>query len=446
MAKPIVAIVGRPNVGKSTFFNRIAGERISIIEDIPGVTRDRIYADGEWLGIPFTMVDTGGICMDPDDAMAVQIREQAYAAIDSADVILFFTDAREGLLPEDHDVADVLRRTDKPVLTVVNKVDNLSQENEVYDFYSLGLGDVYSISAIQGLGIGDLLDAVIECLPEQTAGEEDDGSFKIAFIGKPNVGKSSLANKILGSERSIVSDIPGTTRDAIDSEVVRNGQKYTIIDTAGLRKKARIDDKTVERFSVIRTLNAVRRADVCVLMIDASEGTSEQDQKIAGFIINEGKPCVICVNKWDLVEKDSYTMDKFRNDILTDFTFMSYAETVFISALTGQRVDRLFEACARAKENSERRIKTGILNECLSDATAAVAPPSDKGRRLKIFYATQVSVKPPTFVLFVNDTRLMHFSYLRYLENYFRKTFEFSGTPIRILTRERDNNRDEEIR
>ncbi len=446
MAKPIIAIVGRPNVGKSTFFNRIAGERISIIEDIPGVTRDRIYADGEWLGVPVTMIDTGGISIDSDDMIESRVREQAFLAVDSADLILFFTDAKQGILPEDHEVASVLRRSDKPVITVVNKVDNLEQENDIYDFYELGLGDIYSISAVQGLGIGDLLDAVIAQLPDKNADEEDPDSFKIALVGKPNVGKSSLANRILGHDRSIVSDIPGTTRDAIDSDFVRNGKKYTIIDTAGLRKKSRIEDKTVERFSVIRTLNAVRRADVTVLMIDANEGVSEQDLRIAGFIVSEGKPCVLCINKWDAIEKDTNTINEFKKDILTEFSFMTYAETVFISALTGQRIDKLFDACKNAKANSEKRIKTGILNECLSEATSAVAPPSDKGRRLKVFYATQVAVKPPSFVLFVNDTRLMHFSYLRYLENYFRKTFDFSGTPIKIMTRERDSKKDEEIR
>ena len=442
MAKPLVAIVGRPNVGKSTFFNRISGSKISIIEDTPGVTRDRIYADGEWLNHSFTMVDTGGIDMNAEDVILSQMRYQAQLAIDSADVILFFTDAQSGLVSEDYAVADILRKTEKPVIVVANKVDNKAAEENMYDFYSLGIGDVMPISAAQGLGIGDLLDAVTDNFPSPEE-YEDDETFKIAFVGKPNVGKSSLTNKILGEKRVIVSDIPGTTRDAIDTLFEKNGIKYTLIDTAGLRRKSKIDAKTIERYSAIRTLNAIRRADVVVMMIDAGDGITEQDVKIAGYVDSEGKPCVICVNKWDSIEKDTHTIEKYKKDISIDLTFMAYAETVFISALTGQRIDKLFDACHKAKQNAEKRITTGVLNDCISDAITAVAPPSDKGRRLKIFYATQVSVCPPTFLLFVNDPNLLHFSYLRYLENYLRKTFDFSGTPVKILAREKENNKDD---
>lgn len=437
MTKPLVAIVGRPNVGKSTFFNRITGTKTAIIEDIPGVTRDRIYADATWLDYSFTLVDTGGIDLNAEDVILKQMREQADIAITSADVILFFCDAKQGLLSEDYEVADMLRKTDKPVITVVNKVDNRKDEENIYDFYALGLGEVFGISAGQGLGLGDLLDAVCENF--DAIDEEEDGeTFKIAFVGKPNVGKSSLTNKILGHARTIVSDIPGTTRDAIDSYFEKDGVKYTLIDTAGMRKKGRIDDKTIERYSVIRTLGAIRRADVVVVMIDATEGITEQDVKIAGYVDYEGKPSVIAINKWDAVEKDTHTINEYIKKIDTELTFMPYADKVFISAATGQRIDKLFELCAKAKENNEKRITTGLLNDCVREAITAVNPPSDKGRRLKIFYATQVASKPPTFVLFVNDTTLMHFSYKRYLENYFRKTFDFTGTPIRIMERERN--------
>lgn len=437
MTKPLVAIVGRPNVGKSTFFNRISGQKIAIIEDTPGVTRDRIYADAEWLGREFTLIDTGGIDMAAEDVILSQMREQAQIAIDSADVILYFVDAKEGLVAEDINVADMLRRTDKPVITVVNKADNKKEEENAYEFYSLGLGEVFAISSGQGLGLGDLLDAVIAHFGKYDTAEEDE-RLKIAFVGKPNVGKSSLTNKILGESRTIVSDIPGTTRDAIDSFFEKNGEKYTLIDTAGMRKKGRIDDASIERYSVIRTLGAIRRADVVVLMLDATEGVTEQDVKIAGYIDYEGQPCVIAVNKWDAVEKDTHTMNRFNKELDEQFQFMPYAKRIYLSAKTGQRIDKMFDLVKEAKANSGKRITTGILNDCVREAITAVPPPTDKGRRLKIFYATQASVNPPTFILFVNDMELVHFSYKRYLENYFRKTFDFSGTPIRIVARERN--------
>ncbi len=439
MAKPLVAIVGRPNVGKSTFFNRISGQKIAIIEDTPGVTRDRIYADAEWLGREFTLIDTGGIDMAAEDVILSQMREQAQIAIDSADVILYFVDAKEGLVAEDVNVADMLRRTDKPVITVVNKADNQKEEQNAYEFYSLGLGEVFAISAGQGLGLGDLLDAVIAHFGEYDAAEEDE-RLKIAFVGKPNVGKSSLTNKILGENRTIVSDIPGTTRDAIDSLFEKNGEKFTLIDTAGMRKKGRIEAASIERYSVIRTLGAIRRADVVVVLLDATEGVTEQDVKVAGYVDYEGQPCVIAVNKWDAVEKDTHTMNRFNKDLDEQLQFMPYAKRIYLSAKTGQRIDKMFDLVKEAKANSGKRITTGILNDCVREAITAVPPPTDRGRRLKIFYATQASVNPPTFILFVNDIELVHFSYKRYLENYFRKTFDFSGTPIRIIARERNES------
>ena len=438
MTKPLVAIVGRPNVGKSTFFNRISGQKIAIIEDTPGVTRDRIYADAEWLGREFTLIDTGGIDLVSGDVILSQMREQAQIAIDSADVILYFVDAKEGLVSEDIDVANLLRRTEKPVITVVNKADNKKDEDAAYDFYTLGLGEVMPISAGQGLGIGDLLDAVIAHFGDYEGGEPDE-TFKIAFVGKPNVGKSSLTNKILGENRTIVSDVPGTTRDAIDSYFEKGGIRYTLIDTAGMRKKGRIDDASIERYSVIRALNAIRRADVVAVLIDAVEGITEQDVKIAGYVDYEGKPCVIAVNKWDAVEKDTHTSDRFNKAIDEELAFMAYAKRVYLSAKTGQRIEKLFEAAKEARDNNEKRITTGLLNDCIRDAITAVQPPADKGRRLKIYYATQAAVRPPTFILFVNDAELVHFSYKRYLENYLRKTFDFSGTPIRIIVRERND-------
>lgn len=444
MAKPLVAIVGRPNVGKSTFFNRITGTKLAIIEDTPGVTRDRIYADAEWLGKEFTLIDTGGVDMNTDDVILKQMRIQAELAIDAARLILFFVDGKTGITSEDYEVAKMLRKSGKPVIVVVNKTDNKTDEQNIFDFYELGLGNVMGISSAQGLGIGDLLDEVAGELGEYDETEEqEDNTLKIALVGKPNVGKSSLTNKILGYERVIVSDIPGTTRDAIDSVFERDGQKYTIIDTAGMRKKGRIDDKSIERYSVIRSLGAVRRADVVAVMIDATEGITEQDVKVAGYVDSEGKPCVIVVNKWDAVEKDTYTIEKYNKKIAADLAFMPYAQRIYISAQTGLRVDRLFSMLHEAYENNIRRIPTGVLNDCLQEAVTAAEPPSTNGRRLKIYYATQVSVKPPTFVLFVNDTALMHFSYQRYLENYLRKTFDFTGTPIKIIVRQKSDEKGE---
>ncbi len=434
-----VAIVGRPNVGKSTFFNRLCGQKAAIVEDTPGVTRDRIFGDAEWLNYRFTLIDTGGIEPASVDTILVQMKHQAELAVEAADVILFFVDAKDGLVASDHQVAELLRHADKPVIVVVNKADNKTDEENMYDFYSLGIGNIFPISSSQGLGIGDLLDEIVSNFsPYNDAQNADDESpLSIALVGKPNVGKSSLSNYILGEERSIVSNIPGTTRDAIDSAFELDGRKYIITDTAGMRKKSRIEDSSIERYSVIRSLMAVRRSDVCVLLIDAEQGISEQDTKIAGYVHEEGKPVVIAVNKWDAIEKDSYTIEQYNKNISSALSFMSYAEKLYISAKTGQRISRLFELIDRAYENGKRRISTGLLNDCLREALTANEPPSDKGRRLKVFYVTQVSVLPPTFVLFVNDEKLMHFSYKRYIENYLRKTFDFNGTPIRIFVRNR---------
>lgn len=437
MAKPLVAIVGRPNVGKSTFFNRICKRRVAIVENIPGVTRDRIFEDAEWLNHSFTMVDTGGIEPKSEDVILKQMRLQAELAMEAADVILFFVDAKEGLVAADFEVAEMLRRTKKPVIVVVNKVETQTDEEAVYDFYQLGIGEVFAISSSQGLGLGDLLDEVVAHFGEAGAEQEEEEACYVAFVGKPNVGKSSITNKILGQERSIVSDIPGTTRDAIDSVFYRDGKKYVLTDTAGMRKKARIEDESIERYSVIRSLASVRRANVVVVMIDANEGITEQDVKIAGYVHDEGKAVIIAVNKWDAIEKDTYTIESYNKKIAAELSFMPYAPKIYISAKTGQRVDKLFTLVDRVYENAKRRISTGLLNDCLRDAVTAVEPPSDKGRRLKIFYGSQVAVAPPTFVLFVNSKPLMHFSYQRYLENFFRKSFDFSGTPIRILIRER---------
>ncbi len=443
MAKPLVAIVGRPNVGKSTFFNRITGTRLAIIEDTPGVTRDRIYADAEWLNKEFTLIDTGGVDLNTEDVLLKQMRMQAELAIEAAQLILFFVDGKTGITSEDFEVAKMLRKSTKPVIVVVNKTDNKADEQNLYDFYELGIGDVVGISSSQGLGIGDLLDEVIKELGDYEPDAEEEESLKIALAGKPNVGKSSLTNKILGYERVIVSDIPGTTRDAIDSAFERDGVKYMIIDTAGMRKKGRIDDKSIERYSVIRSLGAIRRADIVVVMIDATEGITEQDVKVAGYVDSEGKPCVIAVNKWDAVEKDTYTIEEYNKKIAADLAFMPYAQRIYISAKTGLRVDKLFVMLHEAYENNKRRIPTGVLNDCLQDAITAAEPPSTNGRRLKIYYMTQVAVKPPTFVLFVNDTTLMHFSYQRYLENYLRKTFDFTGTPVKIIIRQRNDEKGE---
>lgn len=432
--KPLVAIVGKPNVGKSTFFNKVCGSRISIVSDMPGVTRDRIYADAEWLGKPFTLVDTGGIQTKSDDVMFRHIREQAQIALDLADVILFFTDYKSGLTSEDYDVGQLLRKTNKPVILVVNKVDHF-MEADLSDFYMLGYGEVYPIAAEQKQGIGDLLDEVVSYF---TDGEydQDDGSIKIAVVGKPNAGKSSLVNKILGYNRTIVSDVPGTTRDAIDTPFEYNGQKYTIIDTAGMRRKRAIADDTVEEYSVMRSLNAVRRADVCLLVMDAGEGLSEQDVKIAGFIDEQGKPSVVVVNKWDLIEKDTHTVEKFKKDLACDLAFMDYFRFVTVSALTGQRVNKLIDEVNYVYAKSTFRATTGMLNDVVADAIAAVEPPASSGRRAKIKYVTQASTQPPTFIFFTNEAKLVHFSYRRYLENYIRRAFSLDGTPIRLVFRD----------
>lgn len=432
--KPLVAIVGKPNVGKSTFFNKVCGSRISIVSDMPGVTRDRIYADAEWLGKPFTLVDTGGIQTKSDDVMFRHIREQAQIALDLADVILFFTDYKSGLTSEDYDVGQLLRKTNKPVILVVNKVDHF-MEADLSDFYMLGYGEVYPIAAEQKQGIGDLLDEVVSYFTDGEY-EQNDGSIKIAVVGKPNAGKSSLVNKILGYNRTIVSDVAGTTRDAIDTPFEYNGQKYTIIDTAGMRRKRAIADDTVEEYSVMRSLNAVRRADVCLLVMDAGEGLSEQDVKIAGFIDEQGKPSVVVVNKWDLIEKDTHTVEKFKKDLACDLAFMDYFRFVTVSALTGQRVNKLMDEVNYVYAKSTFRATTGMLNDVVADAIAAVEPPASSGRRAKIKYVTQASTQPPTFIFFTNEARLVHFSYRRYLENYIRRAFSLDGTPIRLVFRD----------
>ncbi len=434
--KPIVAIVGRPNVGKSTLFNKIAGHRVSIVKDTPGVTRDRIYADAEWVGREFTMIDTGGIEPKTDDLILGYMREQAQLAIDTADVIVFVTDAEAGLTDADHAVGDMLRRAAKPVVIAVNKLDNMEDVTPIYEFYELGLGDPYAVSAEQGKGVGDLLDAVVALLPAEKTAEEEEDVLHVAIIGKPNVGKSSLVNRLVGSNRVIVSDIAGTTRDAIDTRIHHNGKQYVFIDTAGIRRQSKVKED-IERFSVIRAVAAVERADVVITVIDAVEGITEQDAKIAGLAHDNGKASIICVNKWDAVEKDDKTMNRFTQDIDNVLSFMPYAEKLFISAVTGQRVDRIFEAVDRVAANNAMRVATGTLNDILYDAMSMNQPPSDKGRRLKIFYMTQVGTKPPTFVIFVNDAELMHYSYKRYLENCIRKTFGFAGTPLKFIIRER---------
>ena len=440
MSKPIVAIVGRPNVGKSTLFNALAGEMISIVKDTPGVTRDRIYADVSWLDRDFTIIDTGGIEPDSQDIILSQMREQAQIAIDSADVIIFITDVRQGMTDADSQVADMLRKSRRPVVLAVNKVDNYkSQQMDVYEFYNLGIGEPFPISAEGKQGIGDLLDAVVSHFPEHSGEEEDSEVPKIAIVGKPNVGKSSIINKLLGENRVIVSDIPGTTRDAVDTTITRNGKDYLFIDTAGLRRKSKIKED-IERYSIIRTVSAVERCDVAVLMIDAAEGITEQDAKIAGIAHDRGKGLIIAVNKWDLVEKDNSTMKTYTEKIRSVLSFAPYAEMLYISAKTGQRLNKLFDAVDQVLESQSLRIQTGVLNEILTEAVAMQQPPSDKGRRLKIFYMTQVSIKPPTFVIFVNDKKLMHFSYQRYLENRIRDSFGFQGTAIHFIIRERQEN------
>ena len=437
MSKPIVAIVGRPNVGKSTLFNVLAGEQISIVKDTPGVTRDRIYADVNWLNHYFTLIDTGGIEPESNDILLKFMREQAEIAIETADVIMFLVDVRQGLVDADFKVADMLRRSRKPIVLVVNKVDNFDKfMPDVYEFYNLGLGDPRPVSASSRLGIGDMLDEVVEHFPDGAEEEEEDERPRIAIIGRPNAGKSSIINKLLGEERVIVSDIAGTTRDAIDTEVRRNGHEYVFIDTAGLRRKSKIKED-IERYSIIRTVSAVERCDVAILVIDASEGVTEQDAKIAGIAHERGKGMIIAVNKWDLIEKNEKTIYKFTEDIRDVLSFMPYAEMIFISAKTGQRLPKLFETIDAVIQNHALRIATGVLNEIVSEAVAMQQPPSDKGKRLKIYYVTQVAVKPPTFVVFVNDKELMHFSYTRYLENRIRDTFGFRGTPLKFIIRER---------
>lgn len=437
MSKPIVAIVGRPNVGKSTLFNVLAGQNISIVKDTPGVTRDRIYADVNWLDHYFTIIDTGGIEPKADDVLLKFMREQAEIAIETADVIMFLVDVREGLVDADYQVADMLRRSQKPVVLVVNKVDNFEKfMPDVYEFYNLGIGDPHPVSASSKLGLGDMLDEVTSYFDESSKNEEEDERPRIAIIGRPNAGKSSIINKLLGEERVIVSDIAGTTRDAIDTEIIRNDTHYIFIDTAGLRRKSKIKED-IERYSIIRTVAAVERCDVAVLVIDAAEGVTEQDAKIAGIAHERGKGMIIVVNKWDLIEKNDKTIYKFTEDIRDVLSFMPYAELLFISAKTGQRLPKLFETIDAVIENHSLRIATGVLNDIITEATAMKQPPSDKGKRLKIFYVTEVAVKPPTFVIFVNDKELMHFSYTRYLENQIRNTFGFRGTPLKFIVRER---------
>ncbi len=437
MSKPVVAIVGRPNVGKSTLFNALAGEQISIVKDTPGVTRDRIYADVTWLNYNFTLIDTGGIEPESKDIILSQMREQAEIAIASADVIIFMVDVRQGLVDSDSKVANMLRRSGKPVILVVNKVDSFQKMMaDVYEFYNLGIGDPVPISSVGKLGIGDMLDEVVKHFPESSAEDEEDERPRIAIVGKPNVGKSSIINKIVGESRVIVSDIAGTTRDAIDTDITYNGNEYVFIDTAGLRRKNKIKEE-LERYSIIRTVTAVERADVVLVVIDATEGVTEQDAKIAGIAHERGKGIIVVVNKWDAIEKNDKTIYEHTNRIKDILSFMPYAEILFISAKTGQRVGKIFNTIDMVIENQNLRIQTGVLNEILSEAVAMQQPPSDKGKRLKIFYMTQVSVKPPTFVIFVNNKELMHFSYTRYLENKIRDTFGFRGTALRFIIRER---------
>lgn len=436
--KPIVAVVGRPNVGKSTLFNKVTGKRISIVEDTPGITRDRIYADAEWVGREFTLIDTGGIEPSSKDTILSQMREQANLAIDMADVILFMVNVRDGMTAADKEVAAMLQKCGRPVLLVCNKVDNPGNPPmEMYEFYNLGVGDPYPVSSIHGLGLGDLLDDVINLFPPKDETEEDENVINVAVVGKPNAGKSSLVNRILGENRVIVSDIAGTTRDAIDTPYERNGQKYVFIDTAGMRKRGKINED-VERYSVVRALTAVDRADVCLIMIDAQEGITEQDTKIAGYVHEQGKASIVVVNKWDLIEKETNTMKNFRDRVKEGLNFMMYAPSVYISAKTGLRVDSLFDMIGSVLEQNTKRISTGLLNDVINEAIAMVQPPSDKGKRLKIYYATQASTKPPTFVLFVNNAELAHYSYVRYLENQLRAKFGFEGTPIKFIVREKN--------
>ena len=436
MAKPMVAIVGRPNVGKSALFNQLTGKRISIVENTPGVTRDRIYADAEWLDRKFTLIDTGGMDPESRDPLLQQMKSQAEIAMETADVILFLTDGKQGVTPADRDVAEMLRRSDKPVVLAVNKIDTQENEANLYEFYNLAIGDPISISAAHKRGIGDLLDEMVKHFPRERPEEEKAETIQIAVVGKPNAGKSSLINRILGEERVIVNDIPGTTRDAIDTSFEKDGQRYVIIDTAGIRRKSRIHD-SLERYSVVRALSAIRRCDVALVIMDASEDITEQDAKIAGLVHEEGKGCVLVMNKWDKIEKETHTMEEYHKRLRNRLSFMTYAPDVFLSAKTGQRVGRIIELVNQVYRRCTFRVSTGVLNDCLADAIAVNEPPAGKGRRLRILYGTQVSVKPPTFVLFVNHPEFLHFSYQRYLENYFRKTFDLEGTPLRILVREK---------
>lgn len=439
MARPIVAVVGRPNVGKSTLFNKLVGSRLSIVDDTPGVTRDRIYGDCEWLGHHFLLVDTGGIEPQSDDIILSQMRRQAQLAIDSADVIILVTDVKSGVVATDSDVAAMLQKSGKPIVLCVNKCDGIGDlPMDFYEFYNLGLGDPVAVSAVHGHGTGDLLDEVLKFLPDEKSEEEEDDTTSVAIIGKPNVGKSSLVNAISGEERAIVSNIAGTTRDATDTYVENSHGKFVFIDTAGLRRKSKVDD-AIEKYSVIRARMAVERAQVCVIMIDAVEGFTEQDSKVAGIAHDLGKACIIAVNKWDAVEKDGNTMDKYRKRLMNDFSFMSYAPIIFISAKTGQRIERLYELIKYVDSQNAMRISTGKLNDILAAATARVQPPTDKGKRLKIYYMTQASTRPPTFVSFVNRKELFHFSYQRYLENQIREVFGLEGTPVRFVIRERED-------
>ena len=437
MSKPLVAIVGRPNVGKSTFFNQMVGKRIAIVEDTPGVTRDRVYADCEWQNYRFTLIDTGGIDPNSDDPLLSQMRRQAEIAIETCDVILFFVDGKTGMTADDEDVADMLRKSHKPVMLVVNKIDNIRHMDNIYEFYNLGIGDPIGVSSVNLLNFGDLLEALCRLFPDPDEEEEDIGAIQIAVVGKPNVGKSSLVNRILGEDRVMVSDIAGTTRDAIDTRFTDQNQDFVIIDTAGIRRKRAIEYQSLERFSIVRALAAIDRCDVALMLIDATQGVTEQDSKIAGYVDEKGKAAIIVVNKWDAVEKDTKTMDNFVKEIRENLKFMAYAPVLFISALTGQRVNRVLDAVRDAHAQATRRVTTGLLNDILTDAQAALQPPATSGRRLKIYYATQQAVQPPTFVMFVNDQTLMHFSYERYLEGQFRKAFGFEGTPIKFILRER---------
>ena len=437
MSKPIVAIIGKPNVGKSTFFNYLVGSRISIVEDTPGVTRDRIYADTNWRGRNFTLIDTAGIEPDSEDIILSQMREQAKLAISMADVIVFLTDIRQGITAADQEIAVMLKKSGKPIVLVCNKADNFEKDREeIYEFYNLGLGDPYPISASNAIGIGDVLDEIYESFPEKTQDEDEDDIIKVAVIGKPNVGKSSLINKILGENRTIVSDIAGTTRDAIDSRFENEKGKYILIDTAGIRKKSKVKE-SIEKFSIMRTLLAIERADVCLMMIDALEGVTDQDAKIAGEAHEAGKGIIIVVNKWDEYEKETGTLEKYKKEIYSKLSYLSYAPIIFISAKTGQRVNKLFDMINHVNEQNSMRVTTSVLNQVINEAIAIVQPPTDKGRRLKILYGTQASTKPPTFVIFVNNKELFHFSYERYLVNQIRKEFELEGTPVRIIVREK---------